>query len=273
MISEAPSNSNRNVEWAVETFRPLLQALKLQYVGTKPTIVNASDFRNLIVKGMGRCVLAVQRQKISDGQKGYCVFIHNKELNIYILSIVIDEKFFSDDSHENRVQRKALGIHEFVHCVAIMMSVSLLGTGPNPLIERLKQILSEKLSVTTSEDFTALLKALGEISADAEPPKITMFNDKHFRTGFEDFPDDYADLYLNFLFSYKLLREIIDDQRLETFKHLILAKEAEQLTKFLNEILTEIVEVKALEKEFVYQRFLFFLQRLSIELFQSNPTY
>lgn len=63
---------------------------------------------------MGRCIIAVQRQKIADGQKGYCVFIHNKELDLYILSIVIDESLFSDDSHDNRVQRKALGIHEFV---------------------------------------------------------------------------------------------------------------------------------------------------------------
>ena len=270
MKSEAPSNSNRNVEWAVETFRPLLQALRLQYIGTKPTYVKAADFRNLIVKGMGRCVIAVQRQKIADGQKGYCVFIHNEELNLYILSIVVDETLFSDDSHDNRVQRKALGIHEFVHCVAIMMSVSLLGTGPNPLIERLKQILSEKLTVTTSEDFTALLKALGAISADTEPPKISMFNDKHFRTGFEDFPDDYADLYLNFLFSYKLLKEIIDPQRIETFKQLIFAKDSEHLIQFLNDILSEIVEVKALEKEFVYQRFLSFLPRLSTEMFQSQ---
>lgn len=74
MISEAPSSSNRNVEWAVETFRPLLKALKLQRVAQSPTIVKAADFRNLIVKGMGRCIIAVQRQKISDGQRGYCVF-------------------------------------------------------------------------------------------------------------------------------------------------------------------------------------------------------
>lgn len=270
MKSESPSNSNRNVEWAVETFRPLLKALKLQYIGTKPTYVKAADFRNLIVKGMGRCIIAVQRQKIADGQKGYCVFIHNKELDLYILSIVIDESLFSDDSHDNRVQRKALGIHEFVHCVAIMMSVSLLGTGPNPLIERLKQILSEKLTVTTSEDFTALLQALGSIATDSEPPKISMFNDKHFRTTFEDFPDDYADLYLNFLFSYKLLREIIDDEKIETFKQLIIAKESVRLAQFLNDILTELIEVKALEKEFVRQRFSYFLPRLSMDIFQSQ---
>ena len=96
-----------------------------------------------------------------------------------------------------------------------------------------------------------------------------MFTDNHFRTNFEDFPDDYADLYLNFLFSYKVLREVIDTQRLETFKNLIISKESEQLAKFLNQILEEIIETKALEKEFVFQRFLILLPRLAQDLLQS----
>ncbi len=78
MKTEAPSNSNRNVEWAVETFRPLLKDLHLQNISKdSPTIIKTADFRNLIVKGMGRCIIAVQRQVISDGQSGYCTFIYN----------------------------------------------------------------------------------------------------------------------------------------------------------------------------------------------------
>ena len=150
-----------------------------------------------------------------------------------------------------------------------MMSLSLLGTGPNPLVERLKQILSEKLTVTTSDDFTALLQALGSISGNDDMRKLSMFNDKHFRTGFEDFPDDYADLYLNFLFSYKLLREVVDSARLETFKGLILAKESERLAQFLNDVIKELVETKALEKDFVFQRFIYFLPRLSMDLLKA----
>ncbi|MEE0886771.1 MAG: hypothetical protein UIB61_07685 [Treponema sp.] len=267
MKTEAPSNSNRNVEWAVETFRPLLKDLHLQNVSKdSPTIIKTADFRNLIVKGMGRCIIAVQRQVISDGQSGYCTFIYNKEYNLYILSIVIDENLFNNDSLDSRTKRKALGIHEFVHCVAILMSISLLGTGPNPLIERLKSILNEKLTVTTSDDFTQLFKALGTIAENNDSQNISLFSDKHFRTGFEDFPDDYADLYLNFLFSYKLLKEIINFERMETFKNLLLAKDSKRLVSFLNDIFNEIVENKALDRNFVMQRFCYFLPRLSCEL-------
>lgn len=264
MISETLGFSNRNVDWAVETFRPLLQSLHLQQVGVCPTVVKAADFRSLVVKGMGRCVIAVQRQKISEERCGYCVFIHEPKRNLFVLSIVINEIFFAEENLPLRIQRKALGIHEFVHCVAIMMSLSLLGTGPNPLIDRLKKILSEKLTVTSSEDFTALLNALEAISIDAEFQKTLPFNDKHFRTGFEDFPDDYADL--NFLFSYKLLQETIDIKGHDTFKRIIIGKDTEKLIQFLNDVISEISDTKALEKEFVFRRFVYFLPRLTRDL-------
>lgn len=266
MNSLTPSPGNRNVEWAVDLFRPLLQKLNVQNVGSSPTIVKTVNDRNLIIKGMGRCIIGIQRQILADGQRAYCTFIHRKEVNLYILSIVIDDSLFEKDDHESRVQRKALAVHEFVHCVAIMMSLSLLGTGANPLIERLKQILKEKLSVTTSDDFTQLFAALGTLAKKTEFPKLSLCSDKHFRTGFEDFPDDYADLYLNFLFSYKLLREIIDAERFETFKTLIVSKDANHLASFLRDLLKEISETKALEQEFVFERFLQFLPRLSKEL-------
>lgn len=91
MILDSPSKTNRNVEWAIETFRPLLKALKVQYIGSSPTIVKTSDFRNLIIKGMGRCIIAIQKSNISDGQNGYCVFVHKPELNIYIISMVVNQ--------------------------------------------------------------------------------------------------------------------------------------------------------------------------------------
>ncbi|MDE5614796.1 MAG: hypothetical protein K2I74_09150 [Treponemataceae bacterium] len=269
MTSQMPSRGNHNVEWAVDTFRPLLQELHVQNINSTPIIVKTTDKRNFIIKGMGRCIIGIQRQSLNDGQKGYCAFIHHKELNLFILSIVIDESLFLSDAFDLRVQRKALAIHEFVHCVAIMLSLSLLGSGPNPLIESLKKILSERLTVTTSDDFNQLLRALGTLSETKDYKRLPLFNDKHFRTGFEDFPDDYADLYLNFLFSYKLLREVVDSDKLETFKSLIISKASVHLIDFLNDVISEITETKALEKEFVVQRFLYFLPRLSEELLKT----
>ncbi|MBD5404311.1 MAG: hypothetical protein HDR55_04910 [Treponema sp.] len=269
MTSQTPSYGNHNVEWAVDIFRPLLQELNVQNIGDVPTIIKTTDKRNFIIKGMGRCIIGIQRQVLADGQKGYCVFIHKKELNLFVLSIVIDESLFTSDRHDLRVQRKALAIHEFVHCVAIMLSLSLLGSGPNPLIESLKKILSERLTVTTSDDFNQLLKALGTLSETKDYKRLPLFNDKHFRTGFEDFPDDYADLYLNFLFSYELLREVVDSDKLKTFKSLIISKDSERLIDFLNGVISEITNTKALEMEFVVQRFLYFLPRLSEELLKT----
>lgn len=268
MISQTPSPGNRNAEWAVDLFRPLLKKLHVQNVQEKPTIVTTLNDRNFIIKGMGRFIIGIQKQSLADGQKGYCVFIYKEEVNLYILSIVIDDSFFLNDTHKLRVQRKELAIHEFVHCAAIMMSTSLLGSGPNPLIERLKQILQDKLSVTTTDDFNQLFAALGTIAQKKNYQKIGPLSDKHFRTGFEDFPDDYAELYLNFLFSYKLLKEVINSERVETFKSLMLSKSSERLISFLQEILEEISDTKALEQEFVLDRIVQFLPRLAKELQQ-----
>lgn len=264
-MSNAPSSSNRNVKWAVETFRPLLKSLRLQYLPELPVVVKAKDFRNLIIKGMGRCVIGVQRQEITDGQDGYCTFIHDKKRDIFFISIVINERFFADDSLKARTERKALGIHEFVHCVAIMMSVSSLGSGPNPLIERLKEILREQLSVTTSADFTQLLNALGAIQGNMTPA-APLCNDKHFRTEFEDFPDDYAELYLSFLFSFNLLLEEIDKHDKNSFKESIKNEDTDGITVFLNEVIDGLVTDKALDRNLVIQRLCGFLPQLILYL-------
>lgn len=259
---------DRDTEWALETFRPLLKDLHLQFVEEKPTIIKTMDYRNLIVKGMGRCIISVTKKKVPQGKKGYCVFSHNSEYNIYILLIVMDEGLFLDNSLELRIQRKALGIHEFVHCAAIMMSLSRLGSSPNPLINSLRKALSDKLTVTTSEDFTQLLAALGAIPNDDKYPDVSIFCDKHFRTEFEDFKGDYADLYLNFLFPYDLIIEMLGERKLSKFKMLVKEKKSD-LSDFLKNIIDEIVEKKAIERNFVHKRFVYFLPILVRECIDS----
>ena len=69
MISQTPSPGNRNAEWAVDLFRPLLKKLHVQNVQEKPTIVTTLNDRNFIIKGMGRFIIGIQKQSLADGQK------------------------------------------------------------------------------------------------------------------------------------------------------------------------------------------------------------
>lgn len=108
LVRQSPSSGNRNVEWAISTFRPLLQALHLQEHKSGPTVVKASDYRNLIIKGMGRCVVVVQKQRIRDGQKGYFIFDYKKDVDLFFLSIVLDESLYSDEGLDCNIRRKSL---------------------------------------------------------------------------------------------------------------------------------------------------------------------
>ncbi len=213
---------------------------------------------------MGRCIIALQRHPLTSNKQGFFVFSYQEKYDLFLLSIVINENLYKDNSFDLKVQRKALVVHEFVHCVAAMMSLSLLGKGPNPLIKRLKEIIKEKVAVTTSDDFTKILKMLENIDTAESNGSSFLFNDTHFRTGFEDFPDDYAELYLNFLFSYQLLLEYLSDD--ENNIKSILKKTDEEFAGFMNGLIEKIAKEKALKIKFVISRIIKFLPRLVKEL-------
>ncbi|MGP1430908.1 hypothetical protein [Treponema sp.] len=261
-----PGKSIHDVEWAIEIFRPLLKELHIQYVDAKakPCCIQAARYRTLVINGMARCLVAIQAQSIPNGKKGYTTSIYNKKRDLFIFSIVLNEDLYQSDDVELRMQRKALAIHEFVHCVAAMLSVSVLGKGPSILINQLKERLKEKLVVTASDDFERLIAALGIVKKDEQNKDIPLplFNDKHFRIGFEDFQDDYADLYLNFLFSYRLLLDMLPKDWIAQLKNLIKTNSIKDLAEFFNILIQRLREEKAIGEKFAIQRMRSFIPRL-----------
>lgn len=264
-----PGKSIHDVEWAIEIFRPLLKELNVQYVDATPHCVQAACYRVLVINGMARCLVAIQTQAISNDKKGYIASIYNKEKDLFIFSIVLNENLYQSNDIELRMQRKALAIHEFVHCVAAMLSVSVLGKGPGTLINKLKERLKEKLAVTASNDFERLMTALGIVEKDKQGNGIPLplFNDKHFRIGFEDFQDDYADLYLNFLFSYHLLLDILPKDWISQVKNSIKTDSIDGLVEFFNTLIQELMEKKAISKKFAIHRMCSFVPRLIKDFF------
>jgi hypothetical protein len=60
----------RNTENVVNLLRPLLQALHVQRLESEPVVVKLSEHRELIVAGMGRCVIVARKASFSDDTKG-----------------------------------------------------------------------------------------------------------------------------------------------------------------------------------------------------------
>lgn len=246
-------------------FQPLLDCIRIHDVGSSPVIVKAKDFRSMIIKGMGRCIITVQRQHVSDGSKGFFTFIHHRR-NIYILSIVLDDSLFTSSDHDFRVRRKAALLHEFTHCVATMMSIARMGKEPNAFIESLKQKLKETVSRTTSNDFELLIQAIGSLDGNPKYRDIPLLTDKHFRLGYEDFDGDYALLYLDFLFPYETVSVYFTDNEKSSIRSFNSQDDAEGLGKFLAQILEHIIDKESLDRGFALKKFMLYLPRLILDI-------
>ena len=254
-------NKTRDEEWAVDLFRPLLRELKLQESSKSYVLVKVSDYRHLVIKGMGRCLIVLKRRPLSKQNlpnRGYFVFIHREKENLYILYIVIDSDLYQDDSLDLRIARKAVGIHEFCHCVATMLSLAEVACG-SPIFEKLRKRLCEKLHKTSLNDLTTLMTAFNSLETSSDD-SLRPFPDSHFRLGFEDFPGDYAELYINFLLSYSLIKEMMSEEKLKALRMSL--DNQEELLKFLISFIEDVSEKKAINKIFVIRRLKTLLPRL-----------
>jgi hypothetical protein len=202
---------------------------------------------------MSRCVIAARQTTFLDDTKGCLSFSYNKAHDVFLFVINVNNKLFQKDSHDVKVTRKAVAVHEFVHCVSALLLLSCLR--PQAFIERAKAIIIKKVQLTTSREFNALLlalRALGKNGINQQPELLT---DEHFRIAKEDdFIGNYGDLYINFLLSYRLLRETI-----EAVKY---SNPGILFTELLPAVHRELVEKKALQRDFVLGRIKTFVPKI-----------
>jgi hypothetical protein len=245
--------SERDTENVVSLLRPLLRDLHVQNLYEELIVVKASNYRELIVAGMSRCIVVAHKTTFSDDTRGCLSFSYDKKHKIFLFVINVNKDLFLDDSHNSKVARKAVAVHEFVHCVSALLLLSCLR--PEAFIERTTAIISQKVKLTTSSEFNALLTALRELGKNGKTVHPELLTDGHFRIANEDgFGGNYGDLYLNFLLSYQLLRETI-----------VAIKYRNSSISFM-ELLPaahkELVEQKALQREFVLGRIKTFLPNI-----------
>jgi hypothetical protein len=151
----------RNSEIVVELLRPLLMDLHVQRLDFDPVVVRLSNHRKLIVAGMGRCIVVARKTSFLDDTKGCLSFSYDKTRGIFLFIINVNAKLFANDLHDSKVERKAVAIHEFVHCASALLLLSSLGV--EAFIRRTASIISNKVKLTTSDSFNSLLAALREL--------------------------------------------------------------------------------------------------------------
>jgi hypothetical protein len=245
--------SDRDTNNVVDLLRPILRDLHVQSLTPDPVVVKASKYRRLIVAHLDRCIIVARQTNFSDDTKGCLSFSYETKRNLFLFVINVDARLFQDDDLESKVARKAVAIHEFVHCASALLLLSCLR--PENFIERTKTIIARKVKLTTSDQFDALLAALKQIDTNNTVLASELLTDEHFRIGNDDeFIGNYGDLYLNFLLSYQLLKETMFALKINT-------PDIAFIDLLLN-VHKELVEKKALQRNFVLGRIKLFLPNI-----------
>jgi hypothetical protein len=249
--------SERDTENVVELLRPLLKDLHVQDLRHEPITARASKYRNLVVAGMRRCIIAARKAEITDDTRGFLTFSYNKEKNVFLFIINVNKNLFEKNDHESKVRRKAVAVHEFTHCAAFLLLLSCLR--PEVFIEKTRGIINQKVKLTTSSEFNSLLSSLRKLGKNGVSTQQTeLLTDWHFRIAVDDgFRGNYGDLYLNFLLSYQLLKETI-----EAIKYKNPNIEFEELLPAVHK---ELVEKKALQRDFVFGRIRTFIPNIFLD--------
>ena len=258
-MTSSDSTIRHSTDWAFNLFRPILKDLHLQSFENKTYLRTSLKKYNLIKYNMSRCVIIPVRYKFTnDNDKGVFVWTYNKKTKIFILYIVINENMYGNKlEHVNCVKRKLVTTHEFIHCVAAMLSISCVAS--EDLIGRLQESMRKNIDVIQSVDIYGIMsefkKEIKDINKN-EKTNISMrkFDDEHFRTGYENIEGSYYDLNTNLLFSKQLFEEYFTKDKLQSFKELMKQGSKSEAVMLLIKATEEVINKKCLDKDFVVEK-------------------
>lgn len=249
------NTDDKNTAWALKTFRPLLQALKLQEAKSEPVIVFPSQYKIFHRYNMTNCVIVVKTKEFTNkDDRGIFIWQYDERSNFYALYIVLNSLLFADSDIETRIKRKATGIHEFTHSVAAMMTFSRLQS--KALIQNMQEKMARQIHSLDKNSLELLLKELTKPYNEDIKETVPIFPDDHFRTGGEDFVGKYDELVKNFLLSYELFceQEFFNSEKQKQFKDFLNKSQQEDALRLLISVIKPLSDKKALSIHFIMQR-------------------
>jgi hypothetical protein len=113
------------------------------------TVVYLANMRDLIIKGMGRCVIIIEQRKLPDNIGGMLITSHNMELDYFKLHIVVNGSLCNKTTLNDRALQKITVVHEFTHTVAALSAIARVRS--KELIKRLKDIFRKKAPLSMTD--------------------------------------------------------------------------------------------------------------------------
>jgi hypothetical protein len=108
---------NRDEQWAINQFRPLLDEIDLSSIPVSPNqmIIRLSKHTHLQKMGLEDCVLIVRRRNFKSTLNGYYTFSYlMAEMQpIFFLTIFLNEQLFVSNTPAQKIKRHQALVHEF----------------------------------------------------------------------------------------------------------------------------------------------------------------
>jgi hypothetical protein len=239
-----------------------LRSLKVQKIPISPgfTVVYLADIRNLVIQGMGRCVVVIEQRDLSENTGGLLITSHDTELDYFTLHIVVNACLCNKTDLNGRALQKITAVHEFTHTVAALSAISRVRS--KELIKRLKDIFREKTHALHLDDIEHLARelsnslAIEKITNPKKTANTKHFPDEHFRLGFEDFPVSYPVVFDEFLFSKEMFDEYFSPETVVSLYEALRRREHAEINNIIAPALEKISQEKALYRDFVLSRIL-----------------
>jgi len=247
---------NRDEQWAINQFRPLLDEIDLSKIPSSPNqvIVRLSKHEHLRKKGLADCVLIIRRRIFKSTVNGYYTFSYRiaGEQPIFFLCIFLNEQLFVSDSPALLIKRRQTLIHEFTHCIAAL----LLMEQPNrsrSLIEHLTHDIVTHSKLNIRNHFQSLLVQFGN-GPIPMASLLGIYPDEHFRLNNANFQGSFSTLYKYLILNFEIFEKYFTLEFREQFKEYINNGDVDKAYTIFNLVSSALVSREYISADFVKMR-------------------
>jgi hypothetical protein len=241
---------SKNVNTAVDCFRPLVKKLKIRTTTGHDQPVHFIEVPELDFLGQINWTLALVQEKTEHSSSGRLITRYRKEHDCIQSIIYLDKTLFYDTLPSQR-KRKIVALHEFCHFAACVYAYI---ADKNKFIRKIEERRNTEMDYICDPGVSVLCRMLDESEKDTDIDEtINTFQHSqhvHFFLGIEEIEISYTDLFLNLLFSRGAFEEFFDLEKQKEFFNLWRSDHRSDAISLYN-----VTVQKAAEEKWVPEKF------------------
>lgn len=251
-----PPAVNRNEQWAIDQFRPLLNEIDISHIPASPNhlLLKLSRHGHLRKLGLGDCVLIVHRRIFKSTVNGYYTFCYRMagDQPIFFLCIFLNEQLFVSNTPAQKIKRRQALVHEFTHCIAAFLLMEMPNREKN-LIDKLTRDLVAHTKLNIRNHYQSLIIQFG--SGQIPMANVLgVFPDEHFRLDGVNFQGSFATLYKHLILDFSIFEKYFTQEYRNQFKEHIQNGNVDDALMILNTVCFALVSWEFISADFVKMR-------------------